>query len=192
MKIKREICMNLSPVSNLNFKGYIPVRYYAVNKDGKTTSRILSKENLKKCNGRVVRNLNGTIKNKNEDLINSFKSLDKDYKKDPYVASIYDYNNSTVYLATGCDARRIDEMAKPIGIAKGEAKRKTGKAKSYESSYAANEYFKNVKEYITKRCKRLKSANGENLSLKILFTPKYTREGKLKDFELTDSKFIEE
>src|SRR5699024_9628666 len=109
--------------------------------------------------GRVVRNLNGTIKNKNEDLINSFKSLDKDYKKDPYVSSIYDYNNSTVYLATGCDARRIDEMAKPIGIAKGEAKRKTGKAKSYESSYAANEYFKNAKEYITKRCKRLKSAN---------------------------------
>ena len=71
--------MNLSPVSNLNFKGYVPVTYYALDDNGKTSSRVTSKENLRKCNGKIVRNLNGTLKEVNKDLVDYFKKYDKDF-----------------------------------------------------------------------------------------------------------------
>lgn len=182
--------MNLSPVSNLNFKGYVPVTYYALDGNGKTSSRVTSKENLRKCNGKIVRNLNGTLKEVNKDLVDYFKKYDKDYQKLPYVTSIYDYETSTVYLVTGCDAYEVDNMAKPIGIAKSEALARTGKSRSYESNSASREFFKNARSYLQHRCTRLKSKEGQNLSLQVLFKPVYKKDGALKDFKYQEMEFV--
>ena len=168
--------MNLSPVSNLNFKGYVPVTYYALDDNGKTSSRVTSKENLRKCNGKIVRNLNGTLKEVNKDLVDYFKKYDKDYQKLPYV--------------TGYDAYEVDNMAKPIGIAKSEALARTGKSRSYESNSASREFFKNARSYLQHRCTRLKSKEGQNLSLQVLFKPVYKKDGALKDFKYQEMEFV--
>lgn len=181
--------MNLSPCSNINFNGYIPVRYYAKEQGEETVYRITSRENVKKCQSYVVRNLNRTLKEHNEGLVNLYREMDKDYQKRPVVRSYYGKNGCDVFLVTGYDADRIDEMAKPIGIAKGDAKSKTGKARSYESRNASRNFFFNVENYLKNQCKRIEGKNGEKLVLNVLFEPTYNKKNEFKKFKYLAANF---
>lgn len=178
-----------APNRSLNFNGYIPVRYYSREKGEETAYRIISRENIKKCQGYVVRNLNGTLKEQNKGFVDFYRGYDRDYQKYPTVRSHYGKNGCDVFLVTGYDADRIGEMARPIGIAKGDAKAKTGRAKSYESRNASRNFFSNVESYLKNQCKRVKDINGEKLILNVLFEPTYNKKGEFKKFKYLEAKF---
>ena len=175
--------------NNINFQGYIPVRYYAKEQGQEKAHRITSKENIKKCQGYIVRNLNGTLKEQNKDFINFYRAQDGDYQKYPTVRSYYADNNLDVFLITGHDADKVGEMAKPIGIARSEAKYRTGKANSYESRNASKNFFSNVESYLQGYCKRVKGKNGEKLVLNVLFEPIYNKNNEFKKFKYLEAKF---
>ena len=175
--------------NNVNFKGYIPVRYYAKEQGEETAYRITSRENVKKCQSYVVRNLNRTLKEQNEGFVDLYKAMDKDYQKHPAFRSYYVKNGRDIFLVTGYDADRIVEMAKPIGIAKGDAKSKTGKARSYESRNASRNFFFNVENYLKNQCKRVEGKNGEKLVLNVLFEPTYNKKNEFKKFKYLAANF---
>ena len=181
-----------SPNSNLNFNGYIPVRYYERENSKDKSARIISQENIKKCQGYVVRNLNGTLKDINQDFVELYGMHDKDYRKYPHVRSYYPLNSPVAYLVTGYDVNEMDRLAKPVGIAKGEAKYYTGSSRSYESRSAARAFFKDAKSFLQHSCNRVKSEDGENYVLNILVKPVYNKKNELKKFEFQEAKFTKE
>lgn len=179
--------------NNCSFKGYIPVKYYAKNPATNEYVPVTKKENIRKCHGYIVRNLNGTIKNnKNKEFVDEFKSLDVDYRNIPLVTSVYDNKSPVVYLMTGKDVDAVKTLAKPVGIAKREAYERTGKAKSFEAASEANNYFRKIKSYINNYCRRIKDKNGKPLTLNVFFNPEYTRTNTLKGFKYESSQFISE
>ncbi len=179
--------------NNLSFKSYIPVNYYAKNPETGKYAPVTDNQNIRKCNGFIVRNLNGTLKNnKRDDFVDFYKSYDSDYKNDSRVHSVYDKNTPTVYLVTGNDVDIVREMAKPVGKAKGNAIEKLGYSNSFEAANAAKQYFSNVKSFLKNRCCRIKDENGNNLSLRIYFDPQYNKKNQLKGFELNNARFLTE
>lgn len=185
--------MSMSVNSSLSFKGYIPVRYMVKNEDSGKYVPVIKKENIRKCHGFVVRNLNGTAKkNKNERFVEFYKSYDSDYRNNPIVTSVYDNNSPTVYMVTGSDVDVVKEFAKPIGKAKGDAKEYLGHSNSFESHIATKDYFKKVKAFLRGRCKRLKSADNKPLSLVLYFDPQFSKNDRLKGFEFRNARFLED
>ncbi len=183
-------------INPLSFKGYVPVKFYARNpKDGKY-SRVIKHENLRKCQGFVVRNLNGTAKsNRNEEFVNFYRKQDKDYRYCPAVMSMYDEDRGRdpiVYMITGSDVDIAKQMAKPVGIAKGESLDRLGTTKSFEAKYEAQNYTQNIKRFLARNCKRLKNTKGQNLTLRVFFNPKYNKKNELKGFDFVHSEFIVE
>lgn len=184
--------MNISSVFP-SFKGYVPVKYMARHPVNGKYVHVMKNENIRKCQGFVVRNLNGTAKNqKNTDFVEFYSSKDADYRKNPVVHSVYDNEKSLVYMVSGSDTDVVRELAKPIGVAKGEAKDKFGKTDSWETYIETKKYFKSVKDFLRYRCKRLKSAGGKGLSLIVYFTPIYSRNDKLKGFSYDKAEFVED
>ncbi|MCD7780265.1 MAG: hypothetical protein LUH05_06290 [Candidatus Gastranaerophilales bacterium] len=178
---------------NISFKSYVPVKYYAKNPDNDRYSRVIDESNLKKCHGIIVRNLNRTLKNnKREDFVDYYEQYDFDYKCNPKVCSIYDKDTPDIFLVTGKDVDTVKEMAKPVGRAKGDAMDRLGHSKSFESSYAARNYFSNVKSFLKNRCRRLKDNDGVNLSLQVFVNPQYKKNNELKGFELEGARFIKD
>ena len=178
--------------SNLNFNGYIPVRYYEKENSEDKAARIVSQKNIKKCQGYIVRNLNGTSKDINQDFVKLYGAHDKDYKKYPHVRSYYPGNSPVAYLVTGYDADEMDKLAKPIGIAKGEAKHCTGNSRSYESRSAVRTFYKDAESFLKHSCNRVKSEDGEKYILNILVKPVYNKKNELKKFEFQEAKFTKE
>ncbi len=177
--------------SQVSFKGYVPVYYFARNPKNNKFVPVLKKENIKKCQRFVVSNLNSTAKkNNNEEFKAFYKKHDPDYAKIPIVRSFYEQDKPFVYLFTGSDVDEINLLGKKIGTAKSEAMAKTGKSKSFESVNAVSQYYRNTKDYILRSCKRLKSQDNENLSLNVYFEPKYKKNNDLKGFEYYKSEFI--
>ncbi len=175
-------------VKSLSFKGYVPVKFYAKNPLNGKYSRVIKHENLRKCQGYIVRNLNGTAKkNKNEDFVDFYSQHDKDYEEYPFVMSMYDegkYQEPVIYMITGRDADKAKELAKPVGIAKGESMEHLGNTKSFEAKYAARSYFNNIRYFLNKCCNRLKNENNKDLTLRVFFEPEYTKKTKeLKGFK---------
>ena len=185
--------MNINSISSISFKGYVPVRYMAKNPKNDKYVPVIKNDNIRKCQSFVVRNLNGTAKNmRNDDFVNFYRAHDKDYRENPVVHSIYDENLPIVYMVTGNDTEVIKEYAKPVGIAKAESIDKIGHSKSFESQVASKNFFRNVKLFLLKRCRRLKSPqSGKDLSLIVYFNPQYTKSGNLTGFESADAEFIE-
>ncbi len=176
-----------------SFKGYVPVKYYAKSETDGKYHRICDEANLRKCHGYLIRNLNGTLKNKNEELIEFYKKHDSDYRNstDKKGQSVYDIKNAIVHLFTGRDYDSVKQLAKPIGIAKSEAIERTGSSKSFESGLEAENYFKNVKMYIKNFATRLHNEKGEAEELKLYFIPQYSKkEHKLKGFEFKSARFV--
>ena len=182
----------ISSVQSPSFKGYVPIEFYAKNPDSGKYVPILKKENIKKCQSFVVRNLNHTAKNnKNEKFVDFYKKYDRDYARTQSVHSVYDPQSPLVYLVTGSDVDKVKEMAKPIGKAKAEAVDLTGRSSSFEVFQAGKNYFDDVMRFIKRSCRRVKSTEGEPLSLRMYFDPKYgKRSGKLQGFEFVNARFI--
>ncbi len=187
----------MAQINPVSFKGYVPVKFYAKNPANGKYSRVIKHENLRKCQGFVVRNLNGTAKaNRNNEFVDFYRSHDKDYREYPFVMSVYDEEKARepiVYMITGNDADRAKELAKPVGIAKGESIERIGNSKSFEARYAAKNYFQNMKYFLKNSCRRLKNENREDLTLRVFFDPEYTKkEQKLKGFKYVGCDFVAE
>ena len=183
----------IKSVQNISFKAYVPVSYYAKNPANGQYVPVIKKENIRKCHGFVVRNLNGTAKrNKNEKFVDFYKAHDADYRRNPKVQSVYDRNLPVVYMVSGNDVDVVTELAKPVGKAKSESLDLIGHSNSFESSRAANEFFKNVRSFLNKSCRRLKSDDKQNLSLRVYFDPKYNTKDKLVSFNFVNARFIKE
>ncbi len=175
--------MSVKSVQSPSFKAYVPVFFYVKDKDTDTYDRVTSPQAMRKCQSFVVRNLNGTAKNMaNDSFVKGYSKYDSDYKKNSQVASYYDYDNAMVLMITGKDADSVKQMAKPIGIAKGDAKDKTGVARSFESKMATKDYFRQLKSFLRTSCKQVHTEDGENLALKVFFNPKYKKDGSVAKF----------
>ncbi len=183
----------IKSVHPVSFKGYIPVNYYAKNPKNDKYVPVIRTENIRKCQSFVVRNLNGTAKKmRNDDFIHFYRNYDPDYRKLPQVHSVYDKDSPTVYLVSGRDVDTIKELAKPIGRAKGEALDRLGHSKSFEAQIASNDFFKNVKQFLKNSCRRLKSQDNKNLSLRVYFDPNYNTKDKLVGFTFVKAEFIKD
>ena len=185
--------MIINSTNSASFKGYVPVRYMAKNPKNDKYVPVIKNENIRKCQGFVVRNLNGTAKKmKDEGFVNFYRAYDSDYRKNPVVHSVYDDSSPVVYMVTGDDTQVIRELAKPVGKAKAEAIDTIGSSKTFESQSASRTFFRKVKSFLNNGCKRLKSNSGKNLSLIVYFNPKYSRNDKLKGFEFVEANFVED
>lgn len=179
-------------VQSPSFKAYVPVEIYARNPETNKYVPVLKKENLKKCQGFVVRNLNHTAKNnKDVGFVDFYKQYDSDYNKTQVVQSIYPDRGPMVYMVTGSDVDKVKEMAKPIGKAKAEALDLTGQSSSFEVYQAGRNYFEDVKRFLKSSCRRLKTPDKQDLTLRMYFEPKYgVRSKKLQGFDFVHARFI--
>ena len=186
--------MKIANIKNTNFKGYIPVRFYAKDPETNKVMAIASKEYIKKCQSFVVRNLNGTAKNaKSDEFVNYYSQIDEDYRKFPHVRSIYERNNPVVYMVTGEDINIVNKMAMPIGKAKGQSLDAFGHTHSFEVNMEARVFFTNAKAFLKNNCSRLKdSSDNKNLILNVLFKPKFNKKKEVKGFEFIEAKFTKE
>ena len=183
--------MNVNSVSSVSFKAYIPVKYMAKNDITGDYMPVIDNSNIRKCQSFVVRNLNGTAKNmKNDNFVKFYKAHDKDYARIPFVHSVYDDKSPVVYMVTGSDTDVVKQLAKPVGKAKGEAVGAIGRADSFESHLASRNYFKNVKTFLNRSCRRVKTPDGQPLSLVVYFQPKYKKNNELKGFDFVTAKFV--
>lgn len=186
--------MNICRVSSPSFKAVVPVVYLAKNPKNNEYVPVLKKENLRKCHGQVVRNLNRTIKkNPNSYLVNYYRQYDSDYRHIPYVHSVYQPRGPVVYMVTGKDVDVLNQLARPVGIAKGHSMDALGHSKSFEAQLAAQNYQKSVNNFINTSESKLKSTEDDSpLTLFVYFEPEYTkREHKLKGFNFVDCEFKE-
>lgn len=187
-----EVFMHLNPLYNISFKSYIPIVFYAKNPENGSYSRITSRENIRKCQSFVVRNLNGTAKSiKNQKFVEFYKSHDKDYAQIPKVHSVYDNKNPVVYMVTGKDTDIVESLAKDVGKTKSKSIEIIGNSKSFESKNAARSYFSTINKFLKNTCKRVKSKDGHNLSLVMYFKPSYGKKsGKFNGFEFFNAQFL--
>ena len=183
----------INSVYQTSFKGFIPITYYARNpKDGKYW-QVTKKPNLRKCQSFIVRNLNGTAKNiRSQAFIDFYGKYDKDYQKCRQVHSVYDNESPTVYMITGNDVDKIKNLARPIGKARSESMFTLGHSNSFEAKSEANYFFKQVKSFLKHDCKQITNEDGDKLSLKVYFNPKYNREGKVKAFNYVEAELVKE
>jgi hypothetical protein len=183
----------LNKISQCSFKSYIPVTYYAKCPNENNYSQIVSKENMRKCQSFVVRNLNGTAKNmKCPEFVNMYKSYDKGYAYNPVVHSVYDKDKPIVHMVTGNDVDVVRNFAKNVGQTKHESIARIGKSESYESKKAAKDYFREVKSFIKNNCRRVKNSENENLSLRVYFDTPLTKTGTIKAFNFANARFVKD
>ncbi len=172
-----------------NFGASIPVYYYAKDKAGKVW-RVMKPENIKKCNSYIIRNLTGSLKNKNESLINLFKRFDSEYKLSGKVRSVYDNAQAIVYLVTGKkDCNAIKELGQKLGEVKSESLSRTKTTKTFEVMEAAKQFFRKSLNYVKRPDIKKKTNDGNPLSMHITFDAEYKRNGDVKGFKFSDINF---
>ncbi len=172
-----------------NFGASFPVYYYAKDKAGKVW-RIMKPENIKKCNSYIIRNLTGSIKSKNENLIEKFKRFDNEYKLTGKIRSVYDNAQSIVYLVTGKkDCGAIKEMGQKLGEIKSESLNRTQTTKTFEVVEAAKQFFKKALAYVKRHDIKKKNKDGTGLSAHITFDALYKKNGEVKGFQFNNINF---
>lgn len=188
--------MNNQINSTTNFGAATHVYFYTT--DGK---RIVSDENIRKCQGYLVRQLNRAknLKEVNNELIDTFKYDSKrnigdaDYVAMPVVRSVYEHAKERmkgfVNLITGKDTEYVNELGKEIGIAKRTAKERTGNTKSFETSYFVDRYNKNAPEFADKKGIY---KDGKRQAFGIIFEPQYKKNGELKGFKYNRCGYFDE
>lgn len=185
--------MSVMSVQSPSFKAYIPVTYYAKNPVNNKYVRVKKPENIKKCHSFVVRNLNGSAKsNKNKEFVDLYSLYDSDYREQKSVRSVYEFDNAGVLMITGSDVNAVEQMAKPIGVAKSDAIERTGKPHSFEIRLAGQDYFSNLKSFLKHSCSQVKNKDGKNLSMRVYFNPKYKKDGTIKGFDFVNMRMITE
>lgn len=184
----------ITSVQTPTFKGYVPVQFYAKNPANGKYGPVQKRENIKKCQSFVVRNLNGTAKNnRNEDFVDFYKQYDSDYCAIPAVHSIYDDNRPIVHMVTGKDVDRVKEMAKPLGKAKADSLEAFGHTGAFEVYQTGREYYRGVHNFIKNSCRHLKSDDdNQNLMLRVYFDPVYGKKGQFKGFNFVNARFLKE
>lgn len=186
--------MSINSVSAVSFKASIPVKYFAKNPKNDKYVPVLKNENIRKCHGFVVRNLNRTAKNNvDKDFVNFYKNFDRDYRNVPFVHSVYKQIGPVVYLITGSDVDTVKNLAKPVGIAKSEAINVLGDSRSFDSVLAARTYESKVQNCIDNYFRPVKSKDNNNpLELQVYFNPEFRKKsGELKGFNFVGAQFVD-
>ena len=181
-------------VNNVSFKACIPVKYYAKSPKSDGYLPVTKGENLRKCHGFLVRNLNGTAKNKTDlNLVNMYRRYDSDYDNVRAVHSVYGINNPIVYLITGKDVDVVNQMAKPVGIAKGRSVDALGHSKSFEAGLESKKFLTRVRQFLYCNCKKVQTKDTkEPLELHMYFNPEYKKKsGELKGFNFVGATIVE-
>ncbi len=184
--------MNNNINNNINFGATTHVYFFT--NDGK---RIVSDENMRKCERYLVRQLNGAknIKNRNKELVDTFRYDkkhfvgDKDYSFISKVRSVYDKTKAYVNIITGHDVKKVDEWGKKIGEAKALSKLRTGSVRSFETHDAINQYNRKALKYSEEHGIY---KNGKRQAFGIIFNPKYNKKGNLTGFEYNRSGYFDE
>lgn len=181
-------------INNVSFKAYIPVKYYAKSPTQDGYLPVIKNENLRKCHGFLVSNLNGTARSKTDlNLVNLYRRYDSDYDNVRAVHSIYGFNTPVIYMVTGRDVDVANQMAKPVGIAKGRSMDALGHSKSFEASLASKNYQTKIRQFIDYNCTQVKAKDTKQpLELHMYFNPEYKkRSGDLKGFTFVGASFVE-
>lgn len=188
--------MNNNINSNCNFGAATHVYFFT--SDGK---RIVSDQNIKKCERYLVRQLNDAknLKSKNQELVDTFiydkkaNVGDKDFWNMRKVRSVYEYAKDRakgfVNIITGNDTKEVDKLGKEIGKAKHIAKERTGSTSSFETTYAVDRYNKKAPEFAdTKGIYK----DGKRQAFGVIFEPQYKKNGELKGFEYKRCGYFDE
>lgn len=185
--------------NNISFKGCIPVEFFAKNPKTNKYIPIVKDENIKKCQHFVVRNLNRTLKetNQNDIFIKAYKDIDPDYAKAPIVRSYFDKfaprpktakepAPRCIWLFTGKDVDSINKIGKELGKEKMDIFEVTGEKENAAVFQAKRRYRAGIKNLINRICPRVNDKNGNPLVMRILFTPEYDKKDRLKGFKFQD------
>lgn len=173
--------------TNISFKGYIPVKCYARNEGEQGNFRRVSDEGyLRGCQNVIVRNLNNTSpKEKNEDFVDFYKSHDKDYRALTHVNSVFSSEEPVFYLVSGRDTNAVYYEKQRIANAYKYGPRTVYKAKE--------NYFKNIFKFMSDECKRLRTEDGDELTLKVFFEAKRNKKGvhkgEVNGFKIVNAQF---
>ena len=173
-------------------------RMYFFSSDGK---RIVTDENLRKCQRYVVRHLNNDsrLKERNMDLVRNFTYDkrqgvgDSDFYNIPKVRSVYEYAKERakafVNIITGKDVKEVDSMAKPIGKAKHTSLERIGETRSFETGYAVDRYNAKATKFADEHGIY---KDGKRQAFGVIFNPVYKKNGDLKGFEYNRSGYFDE
>lgn len=175
-------------IKNISFTGHTRIQFFAQHPRKDVYVPVLKKENIRKCQRFVIQNLNGTAKEKNQNFINFYKQMDKDYARANCARTVYEENDTRPHLITGSDTDYLVEIGKTLGMAKADAFDRTGKRNSYEEKIAQKQYYEDLHKFL-KNCKKVKDKDGDTVILNVFFKPKYTKSEKLKGFEYVESSF---
>ena len=185
--------------NNISFKGCIPVVFYAKNPKTNKYVPIVKDENIKKCQRFVVRNLNRSIKqeNQNDVFINAYKNIDPDYAKTPVVRSYFDKFTPRpkspnepaprcIYLFTGKDVDCVNKLGKELGKEKMDIFEATGEKENTSVRQAKRRYRAGMLDLINRICPRVNDGKGNPYVMRVLFTPEYDKKDCLKGFKFQD------
>ncbi len=182
---------------NINFQGYIPVRYYAKDAESGKYLRIVSDEYIRKCQRKIISILNSeTQKNElDESFFKFYRRLDKDHAAKQAAASIYP-KTAQSYIVTGQDAVFLKDSAyKTVGAANHNSYNTVGHLDTFETKQASKMYQQNALSSL-KHMSQVSNEQGNPLLLKLYFVPNYYKkgpnEGKLKSFTFVNAQSCDE
>ena len=128
---------------------------------------------------------------------------DTDYSSIPQVRTVYnrikgwlDGRYYRAYIGSGKHSKEIDDLAKPIGILKHDAKgvklEENPELKAAINK-AVKDYDANGLEYVTEPSRRLASKrDGMTYILQANFAPVLNKKGKIRDYKFIGAKFVPE
>lgn len=185
--------MQITPLSQTNFNGCIPVRSFMFNPETRRISPVIERKQIRQCQNIIVSNLNGTKRGETaEDFVDFYKKTDRDYFSCPYVKSFYERKSPNIYLITGNDSLRADCMAKPLGVAKADSIERYGNTGSARVKEESKTFYKNMENLVHKGSKRVRTSDGRNLNLNVYFEPKYKKTGEIKGFKYIGANFSDD
>lgn len=182
--------MNNDSFNGINFKSASHVYFYTP--DGK---RIIFDKNVKKCERYLVRHLNGAknIKDRNQNLCDTFKKGDIDYKNKSIVRSVYEYakdkTHAFVNIVTGRHVEPLNRLGQQIGEIKRLSQSRVGSNYSFESLDAIGRYYKKANQIIKENGIY---KDGKRQAFGVIFEPQYKKNGELKDFKYVRSAWFDE
>ena len=191
-------------ISKVSFQGVMPVEFYARNPKTNKYLPVVKPENVQKCQSFVIRNLNGTVTPRtNLDFVTEYMKIDQDYarcpvartfcdKEAPVVTSLQQEIPKYVYLITGSDVEYVDEMGRKLSKAKSDIFEKTGRTQGPEIKQAQRTYYDRVKNFVFKKCARVKDGYGDKTVMRVFFEPRYGQKGDLKNFDYKTVSFFGE
>lgn len=181
---------NNSSYNCINFKAASHVYFYTP--EGK---RIISDKNVRKCERYLVRHLNGSksLKTRNQDLCDTFKKGDIDYKNKSLVRSVYEYTKDKTHyfvnIITGHHVEPLHKLGQQIGEIKRLSKDRVGSPYSIESFDVIGRYYKKANQIIKENGIY---KDGKRQAFGVVFEPQYKKNGELKDFKYIRSAWFDE